>query len=115
VSDYEQTLRRTYDAFNARDIDAALELMHPDVDWPNAWEGGRVQGHAAVREYWTRQFAAIDPRVEPLSFSEDEEGRVVVDVHQVVRDQDGNVVADREVQHVYTFRDGFVQQMEVRE
>jgi hypothetical protein len=26
--------------------------MHPEVDWPNAWEGGRVVGHAAVRDYW---------------------------------------------------------------
>ncbi len=50
----EPLLRSTYLAFNARDIDAALELMHPEVDWPNAWEGGRVVGHAAVRDYWSR-------------------------------------------------------------
>jgi hypothetical protein len=35
----EQTLRSAYRAFNTRDIEAAVELMHPDVDWPNAWEG----------------------------------------------------------------------------
>jgi ketosteroid isomerase-like protein len=55
----EQTVRSAYRAFNARDIDAAVELMHPDVDWPNAWEGGRVVGRDAVREYWARQFTAI--------------------------------------------------------
>ena len=33
-----------YAAFNARDIDAALAGMHPEVDWPNGWEGGRVHG-----------------------------------------------------------------------
>jgi len=38
----ESLLRSAYSAFNARDIEAALELMHPEVDWPNAWEGGRV-------------------------------------------------------------------------
>jgi hypothetical protein len=27
-----------------RDIDATVELMHPEVDWPNAWEGGRMIG-----------------------------------------------------------------------
>jgi hypothetical protein len=37
----EQLLRRAYEAFNARDIDAALALMHLDVDWPNGMEGGR--------------------------------------------------------------------------
>ncbi len=47
----EPLLRSTYRAFNARDIDAALELMHPEVDWPNAWEGGRVVGHAALHDH----------------------------------------------------------------
>lgn len=28
-------LTKAYGAFNARDIDAALWMMHPDVDWPN--------------------------------------------------------------------------------
>jgi ketosteroid isomerase-like protein len=53
MPDPEPLLRPAYHAFNARDIDAALELMHPDVDWPNAWEGGRVIGHAALRDYWS--------------------------------------------------------------
>ena len=58
-------LRRAYEAFNARDIEAALELMHADVDWPNGMEGGRVAGRDAVRAYWTRQFGMIDSRVDP--------------------------------------------------
>jgi hypothetical protein len=52
----EVLLRRAYEAFNARDLDGALAPMHPDVDWPNAIEGGRVHGHAAVRAYWAAQF-----------------------------------------------------------
>jgi hypothetical protein len=44
-----ERLRATYVAFNARDIDAVLAQMTADVDWPNAWEGGRVQGRDAVR------------------------------------------------------------------
>src|SRR5918999_5641374 len=43
----ERVLRSVYRAFNARDIETALELMHPDVDSPNAWEGGRVVGREA--------------------------------------------------------------------
>lgn len=115
MNDREQLLRRAYEAFNARDIDGALALMHPDVDWPNAWEGGRVRGHAAVRDYWTRQFEAIQSHVEPEGFGEDDEGRVVVDVHQVVRNPDGEVIADQRVQHVYAFRDGLVEKMDVIE
>jgi ketosteroid isomerase-like protein len=71
----EQLLRRAYDAFNARDVDGALALMHPDVDWPNAMECRREHGHEAVCAYWTRQFGLIDSHVEPVGFSEDGEGR----------------------------------------
>jgi hypothetical protein len=48
-----------YEAFNARDIDAVLLQMTEDVDWPNAWEGGRVHGHDGVRDYWIRQWSAL--------------------------------------------------------
>src|SRR5437762_10165350 len=62
-------LRDAYAAFNARDIDAALGTMHPDVVWPNGMEGGYVHGHDAVRAYWTRQWDVIDPHVEPRRFT----------------------------------------------
>ncbi len=61
----KEILNAIYQAFNARDIDTILASLHPEVDWPNGWEGGRVYGHGGVREYWTRQWAEIDPHVEP--------------------------------------------------
>jgi ketosteroid isomerase-like protein len=109
----ERLLRDLYDAFNRRDIDEAIAAMQPDVDWPNAWEGGRVVGRDAVRAYWSRQFAAIDPRVDVTGFSVGEDGRISVAVHQVVRGLDGAVLADGTVTHVYAFRDGLVERMDV--
>ncbi len=106
---------RIYDAFNARDVDAVLAVMHPEVDWPNGWEGGRVHGHEGVREYWTRQWAAIDPRVEPVGFDTDEAGRTIVTVHQVVRDLEGNLIAEGVVEHVYRMEDRLIRSMEIRE
>jgi hypothetical protein len=111
----EALLRRAYEAFNARDLDGALALMHRDVDWPNGMEGGRERGHAAVRAYWTRQFGLIDSHVEPEGFELDADGRIVVDVHQVVRDLEGAVMSDGRVRHVYTFRDGLVERMDIEE
>jgi hypothetical protein len=111
----EQLLRQAYAAFNARDIDGALVLMHPDVDWPNGMEGGRELGHDAVRAYWTRQFGLIDSHVEPEGFERDDEGRIVVDVHQIVRDPEGSVLSDGRLRHVYTFRDGLVSRMEIED
>ena len=114
-TDPETTLRAVYAAFNARDVDAVIATMHPDVDWPNAWEGGRVLGTDAVREYWRRQFAAIDPRVEPRSIEPTDNGRIAVEVHQLVRSLDGEILADRTVTHVYTLRDGLIERMDVEE
>jgi ketosteroid isomerase-like protein len=111
----ERLLRRAYEAFNVRDTEAALALMHRDVDWPNGMEGGRERGHDAVRAYWTRQFGLIDSHVEPESFEVDADGRIVVEVHQVVRDLEGAVLSDGRVRHIYSFRDGLVAQMEIRE
>lgn len=52
-------LAGVYNAFNARDVDRVLAAVHPEVDWPNGMEGGYVHGHAAVRDYWTRQWRSI--------------------------------------------------------
>ena len=56
-----ETLMQLYRSFNARDIDGVLAHLAPGVDWPNGWEGGREHGREAVRSYWTRQWAAIEP------------------------------------------------------
>jgi hypothetical protein len=109
----EQLLRAAYAAFNSRDIDAALELMQPDVDWPNVKESRRAIGHDAVRDYWTRQWQEIDPHVEPQRFRTLDDGRVEVDVHQLVRDLAGTVLVDGPVTHVYTLRGGLVARMDV--
>lgn len=112
----EDILRAAYRAFNARDVEAALELMHPRVDWPNAWEGGRVVGREAVRGYWTRQFREISSTVEPKRFDREADGSIVVTVHQVVRDaQTGELQADARVRHRYWLEDGLVVRMDVLE
>jgi ketosteroid isomerase-like protein len=114
VRNVEDVLRAAYTAFNARDVDAALELMHPEVDWPNAWEGGRVVGREAVAEYWTRQFKSISSKVEPEGFDNDLDGSVTVTVHQVVRDPRTNeLLSDAHVQHRYRLEDGMIARMDV--
>jgi hypothetical protein len=103
---------RVYAAFNARDLDAALAEMHEDVDWPNGWQGGRVHGREAVRDYWTRQFREINSQVTPLDHTVAGD-RVAVTVHQVVKDLDGNVMSEGRTSHVYTLRDGRVARMDI--
>ncbi len=115
VSAEIELLQRVYAAFNRRDIERVLAVMQENVDWPNGMEGGRVLGKSAVREYWTRQFQVLDPNVQPKGFTREADGRVAVDVHQVVRDKGGALVVDQMIQHVYEFRDGLIRSMEIRE
>jgi hypothetical protein len=108
-----ELLRAAYTAFNARDIDAALALMTPGVAWPRAFKGGFVRGSEAVRAYWTAQWSEINPHVEPLAFYPEDVGQVLVEVHQVVRDLAGAVLADERVGHRFTIKHGLIQAMEV--
>jgi hypothetical protein len=108
-----ELLKAAYAAFNARNIDAALATMTPDVTWPKAFKGGFVQGQQAIREYWTEQWSEIDPHVEPVCFHWEDDGRVLVDARQVVRDLSGTVLADVHVGHRFTLANGLLQSMEV--
>jgi hypothetical protein len=108
-------LLETYNAFNRRDIEAALTAMHSEVDWPSGMEGGRVFGREAVRQYWLRQWSQINPVVEPQSFHTDPTGAIVVEVHQVVRDLSGTLLSERMVQHVYRIENGLIRSMEIKE
>ena len=114
-ADVRELLSRACAAFNARDLDAALSAMHPDVEWANGMEGGYVRGRDGVRAYWKRQWGLIDPFVDPLAFRTEPDGRILVDVRQRVFDKDGARLSDGPVQHVYTLRDGLVRRMEIRE
>ena len=108
-----ELLRAAYAAFNARDIDAALALMTPDVAWPKAFKGGFIRGTEEIRAYWTEQWSEINPHVETVAFYPDDAGQVLVEVHQVVRDLAGAVLADEHVGHRYTIEHGLIQKMEI--
>ena len=106
-------LHAAYAAFNARNMDAALATMTPDVAWPKAFKGGFVRGPEEVRAYWTEQWSEINPHVEPVAFYPEDGGRILVEVHQVVRDLRGAVLADEHVGHRFTLAQGLIQAMEV--
>jgi SnoaL-like domain len=107
-----ELLTALYAAFNARNIDRCLASMHSDVVWANGMDGGNVYGHDAVREYWTRQWKLVNPRVDPQNF-EDQGNKVRVNVHQVVRSLDGTLILDQMVKHVFTFDNGLVKLFEI--
>ena len=108
-----EMLRSLYEAFNAREIDTCLAAMTPDVDWANGWEGGREVGREAVRDYWERQWAAIDSTAEPTAIAERPDGTVEVTVHLVARDREGSLLSESEGLHIYDFRDDLIRRMRI--
>jgi hypothetical protein len=110
---HQNLIQKAYAAFNARDIDKALSVMHPEVQWSKAWEGGYISGHDEIRKYWTRQWKELNPNVEPTGLNEKNNGSLEVEVHQNVKDLQGNLVFDGTVKHVYTFKEGLIKSMDI--
>ena len=106
-------LKHIYERFNSRDMETVLAAMSEDVTWANGMEGGHVHGRDGVRSYWTRQWALVDPRVEPVGFSTGPEGEILVDVHQVVHDLEGKLLIDQMVVHIFRFEDGLIQRFDI--
>ncbi len=115
MSSNQQFLQNLYDAFNKREIETIISLMRSDVKWANGLEGGFVYGRDAVREYWTNQFKDIQPQLETLKFETDEKNRNVVTVHQIIRDLQGNLLADATVQQIFTIENGLISLYEIGE
>src|SRR5215469_895581 len=114
LPDNIELLKRLYDRFNARDMETVLAALHEDVIWANGMEGGHVRGREGVRNYWTRQWAMVDPHVEPVAFAEGPKAEVTVEVHQVVRDLRGNLLADKMVGHIFRVENGLVRRFDIR-
>jgi SnoaL-like domain len=115
MSSNQQLLQNLYDAFNKREIETIISVMHPDVKWVNGLEGGFVYGRDAVREYWINQFKNIQVQLETLKFETDENNRNVITVHQIVKDLQGNLLADMTVKQIFTIENDLIVLYEIGE
>ena len=114
MNDDERMIRRIYDHFNARDMEAVLSLLADDVAWANGMEGTHVHGVDAVRAYWTHQWSVIDPHVEPRHITRAPDGSTVVAVHLTVRDLAGELLLDETVGHVFRIEAGRVARFDIQ-
>jgi hypothetical protein len=117
-----ELVKRLYEDFNARNIDAVLAMLIEDVLWANAMDGGYVRGHEGIREYWTRQWSMVSPHVEPVGFRKSDDGSIFVEVIQTIRDLEGKLLQgqthglkDKTVGHVFRFKDGRVSRFDVQD
>jgi ketosteroid isomerase-like protein len=122
MDDDIKVVERMYDRFNARDIDGVMIALTEDVAWANGMDGGHVHGREGVRAYWTRQWAMVIPHVEPVGFHRTEDGAIVAEVRQSVRDLEGKPLhgqthglKDKTVRHVFRFREGRVARFDIED
>jgi ketosteroid isomerase-like protein len=107
-------LTSAYQALNARDIAAALSAMHPHVEWMSDSSDEMVCGRDEVRDYWLKQWDALDPQVEPVRIDIDDEGQLVIAVHHVVKTRSGHMLAERFVEHACLIEDGLIKRLWIR-
>jgi SnoaL-like domain len=115
VRDEILLLQRLYRQFNAREIENVLTTLHENVAWANGMEGGHVHGRNGVRDYWRRQWAMIDPNVQPTGFTRGARGGIVVEVRQTIRDLTGKLLSERTVGHIFLIENGLVTRFDIRE
>ena len=96
-------LRRTYEAFNRGDFDAAVEIAHPEAEIVPVGGQASLRGVAALRA-WMEPDAFEDQRVEPLDFRV-EGKKVLVRQHAQARGAGSGIDLDLKMWTVYTFDD----------
>lgn len=113
MDDAQALLTKVYDAYNRQDFAAFSAYLTPDVDWPNQLQGGRVVGHDAVAAVWRENAKSIQVDMAPVTFALESDGRIAVNVNQIVRNLGGQVWSDICVRHLFTLDGGLIARLDV--
>jgi uncharacterized protein len=107
---HTDVVRQGYDAFNRGDVEAALEVLHPEVEWHTyivpGPGGGVYHGHDGVRELWAEARRIFgDFRNVPEEIFDVGDAVIAHVSVEGVGARSGAAVQAR-IAHLYTFRDG---------
>ena len=104
-------LRSLYGAFNRSDFDAAVEAVHPDIEFVRFGDQVPVRGVAALRG-WMEPDAFEDQRFEPLDFRVNGD-KIFVRHHFTARGAGSGIELDFTAFAVFTLDDdGLVTRLE---
>lgn len=110
-----ETVRRSYDALNRGDIDAALEALHPDVEWRESRElpeTGTYRSRAAVRRFLEQFLESWEEFRQDVEEVIEAESKVVVFLHLSARGRESGALVDARYAHVWTMRGGSAVQVD---
>jgi len=109
----EALLLQTVAHFNAGDLDAVLERLHPEVEWPDLATDQILHGRDEVRAYWERQMRALRPEITPNEVVPAGEDVIMVNTQRAFERGNGKEMVPSVVVvvHRYSFRDGLIFRM----
>ena len=103
-------IRHAYDAWNRRDIEAAMAFLDEDVEWEmsGAIVGTEAayRGHEGVRRWWLQFLEPFDSvTIEPLEVIESRADVVLVRLSLRATGRQG-IEVDLPISHLYELRGG---------
>ena len=102
-----ERLKQIAAAWNRRDLDAWIRLIHPEADWEGNFtrlEGAIYRGRDGMRAYWSETNAALELVV---SFDEMRDlGDTVLGLGHLTGSSQGGIPIDTQYGIVISFRDG---------
>jgi ketosteroid isomerase-like protein len=102
-----ERIRGIYEAFNRRDVAAALDFADPDFEWvpdERSFETA-VRGRENLQRFFEDQIEVLNARVESEEFFEKGD-QVVAFVRVVASGQASGAAVDIRIAHLWTFLDG---------
>jgi ketosteroid isomerase-like protein len=102
--------RAQYERWNAREFEAWIDSFDPEVEYTSVVSsidgGGAYRGHEGLRRFVSNYFEGWeDFQLEPTEYF-DAGPKVAVVMTAVARGRGSGVRVERELAHVWTFRDG---------
>jgi ketosteroid isomerase-like protein len=96
------------DAITACDIDAALEVCHPEIEFLSvlAVDGKPYLGHAGIRRYFDDITSAWEEwRVDIHSTAPAPDGRIIIEMTMVARGKGSGAPLSNFAAHIWTLKD----------
>jgi ketosteroid isomerase-like protein len=105
----EHPVRVFSDAVTAGDVEAAVEVCHPEIEFLSvlAVSGRRYRGHAGIREYFEDVASAwAEWRVEVHEIVPGADGRVAIVMSMHVRGKESGAILSERTDHIWTLKEG---------
>jgi ketosteroid isomerase-like protein len=107
-----ELFRKALEAYNRRDIEAILEIWHPEAEWypfTAQVEGDNAyHGHEGLRQWWANVEATFEEREASVEEVRDLGDAVVALGHLRARGMGSGIEIDQVVFHLARFRHGKV-------